>query len=648
MKIKSLDMINFGKFTNYHIDFEPEFNLIYGLNESGKSTVHSFISFMLFGVNKQNTKRKTKIKDYLRYKPLNKNEYNGRLIFEKDGAIYEIYRDFLNDTYYVSKNGLDISENIKNETSKNNKSIGEIILGFSRNVFLTSSYISQAKDVYFDDFDDVKDLLFKLKTDDEDSCNINDAINNISGELSYIGSENSKTKELYQIKNELSSIDRDISNAEISLENTMDILNRKQDLQRRKIYLETLLKDFQNHYSDAKNYYKEENLTKIAELKKKKAEFSDDSCDIKKEDYERFTKINNELENYEAKKNSGKALKIFAYAFVLLAIIGVLYYFFTNERLGFYAALASVFAFVATILLSKNKEKSKKDINNIEKLLNEKKNILNKYSVKSDLDFTTLYTDSAKSEMRRKYIKSMDDFIKSYDEKNFDDFSDEKVITYLEKKNTQEYEKFKNFSLKTKNDEIKNLELELKELETKLNYNDKVSQRIYELNLRRDSLETRRDELERRKRALKSANEILLALLDEINTSYMPKIIKEANKYLSMFSSNKYNFFLLDDNFKLMLKNNLTQVVYEEENLSRQVLSISYLSLRLAIIDVLSIELPLIFDENLVYFDSERLKLAIKIFALLAKEKQVLLFTSSKDEKSVLSELNLCYNYIQL
>lgn len=648
MKIKSLDMINFGKFTNYHMNFEPEFNLIYGLNESGKSTVHSFISFMLFGVNKQNTKRKTKIKDYLRYKPLNKNEYNGRLIFEKDGAIYEIYRDFLNDTYYVSKNGLDISENIKNETSKNNKSIGEIILGFSRNVFLTSSYISQAKDVYFDDFDDVKDLLFKLKINDEDSYNINDAINNISGELTYIGSENSKTKELYQIKNELNSIDRDISNAEISLENTMDILNKKQNLQRKKIYLETLLKDFQNHYSDAKNYYKEENLTKITELKKKKAEFSYDSCEIKKEDYERFTKINNELETYEAKKNSGKTLRIFVYVFVLLAIIGGIYYILTNERLGIYATLASVIAFLLTILLSKNKENSKIDINNFEKLLNEKKSILNKYSVKTDLDFTTLYTDNAKSDMRKKYINSMDDFIKSYDEKNFDDLSDEKVITYLEKKNTEEYERFKNFSLKAKNDEMKNLELELKEIETKLNYNDKVSKRIYELNLRRDILETRRNELERRKRALKSANEILLALLDEINTSYMPKIIKEANKYLSMFSSNKYNFFLLDDNFKVMLKNNLTQVIYEEENLSRQVLSISYLSLRLAIIDVLSIELPLIFDENLVYFDSERLKLAIKILALLAKEKQVLLFTSSKDEKSVLSELNLCYNYIQL
>ncbi len=91
MKIKRVDLINFGKFNNYHLDFDDSFNLIYGLNESGKSTMHAFISFMLFGVNKANTKRKTKIKDYLRYKPINKNEYSGRMIFEKDGFTYEIY-----------------------------------------------------------------------------------------------------------------------------------------------------------------------------------------------------------------------------------------------------------------------------------------------------------------------------------------------------------------------------------------------------------------------------------------------------------------------------------------------------------------------------------------------------------------------------
>ncbi len=155
-------------------------------------------------------------------------------------------------------------------------------------------------------------------------------------------------------------------------------------------------------------------------------------------------------------------------------------------------------------------------------------------------------------------------------------------------------------------------------------------------------------ELYRRKSALSAASEIISSLINEINTSYMPKIINYANKYLEMFSNDKYNFFLLDESFKIMLKDKKTSLVYEEENLSRQVLSMSYLSLRLALVEALDINLSLIFDENLVFFDEERMRTALKVFAFLAKEKQVLLFTSSKDEKSVLSELNLCYNYIQL
>ncbi len=115
-----------------------------------------------------------------------------------------------------------------------------------------------------------------------------------------------------------------------------------------------------------------------------------------------------------------------------------------------------------------------------------------------------------------------------------------------------------------------------------------------------------------------------------------------------MFSDNKYNFFLLDESFTIMLRDKRTSLVYEEEKLSRQGLSMSYLSLRLALVEVLDIDLALIFDENLAFFDEERMAAALKIFTSLAKEKQVLLFTSSKVEKSVLSELNLCYNYIQL
>lgn len=646
MKIKSIDMINFGKFTNYHLDFESGFNLIYGLNESGKSTIHAFIAFVLFGVNKQNTKRKTKIKDYLKFKPLNKNEYNGKLTFEKDGATYEIYRDFINDTYYVSKNGFDITESIRSEAAKDNKSVGEIILGFTRNVFLTSSYISQSKDIYFDDFDDIKDLLFKLKSNDEDDYNLNDAASNVASELAYIGTDNAKTKELYRIKNEINSLDRDISNIENSAEDTMSILNGKELLQKRKNELENSQKEFKEYNADAKIYYKKENLKKIAELDKKKATFKEDKISINKEDYNKYIDIKSDIESMDTKIKALRKYKIFSYIFLIASVLLGMYFNLTKESVISYILITFAIASFITLLALYKKQRRMSKLT--EEATDTKKKILAKYCINTQTDFEKAYSDIESQEISKKYLSSLDDLIKTYSNEDFENLSDEKVIAYLSKADHNAYERFKNYSNKANNDAINDLDIKLKEIETKLVYNDKLIRRAYELELRRQGLEDRQSELERRRRALKSAHEILIGLINDINTSYMPKIIKEANKYIEMFSASKYKFFLLDDKFQVMLKNNMTEVVYEEDNLSRQVLSMSYLSLRLALIDVLAIDLPLIFDENFAYFDNERLAIAVKTLHDLRDKKQVLLFTSSKDEKSVLSELNLCYNYIQL
>lgn len=646
MKIKSIDMINFGKFTNYHLDFESGFNLIYGLNESGKSTIHAFIAFVLFGVNKQNTKRKTKIKDYLKFKPLNMNEYNGKLTFEKDGTTYEIYRDFINDTYYVSKNGFDITESIRSEASKDNKSVGEIILGFTRNVFLTSSYISQSKDIYFDDFDDIKDLLFKLKSNDEDDYNLNDAANNVVSELAYIGTDNAKTKELYRIKNEIHNLDRDISNIENSAEDTMSILNGKESLQKRKNELENTKKEFKEYCDAAKIYYKKENLKKIAELEQKKAALKEEKLSISENDYKKYIDIKSDIESMDTKIKALRKYKIFLYIFLCASVLLGLYFNLRKESVISYALIAFAIVSLLTALVLHKKQVKMRVC--IDEAIEDKKNLQAKYAIKTDTDFENAYNNIESQEISKKYLSSLDDLIKTYSNEDFENLSDEKVIAYLSKVNYSAYERFKNYSNKANNDAINDLDIKLKEIETKLVYNDKLIRRAYELELRRQGLEDRQSELERRRRALKSAHELLLGLINDINTSYMPKIIKEANKYIAILSSNKYKFFLLDDKFQVMLKNNMTEVVYEEDNLSRQVLSMSYLSLRLALIDVLAIDLPLIFDENFAYFDNERLAIAVKVLHDLKEEKQVLLFTSSKDEKSVLSELNLCYNYIQL
>ena len=58
MKIKKLYLTSFGKFYKKDIELSDGFNLIKGLNEAGKSTIHKFIEGMLFGFYKTGGKNK--------------------------------------------------------------------------------------------------------------------------------------------------------------------------------------------------------------------------------------------------------------------------------------------------------------------------------------------------------------------------------------------------------------------------------------------------------------------------------------------------------------------------------------------------------------------------------------------------------------
>lgn len=53
MKILSLHIDGFGKLNDLDLSFEDGLNVLYGKNEAGKSTLHTFIRGMLFGIERQ-------------------------------------------------------------------------------------------------------------------------------------------------------------------------------------------------------------------------------------------------------------------------------------------------------------------------------------------------------------------------------------------------------------------------------------------------------------------------------------------------------------------------------------------------------------------------------------------------------------------
>ena len=53
MKILSLHIDGFGKLNDRDLSFKDGLNVVYGRNEAGKSTLHTFIRGMLFGIERQ-------------------------------------------------------------------------------------------------------------------------------------------------------------------------------------------------------------------------------------------------------------------------------------------------------------------------------------------------------------------------------------------------------------------------------------------------------------------------------------------------------------------------------------------------------------------------------------------------------------------
>ena len=94
MQINELLLKNFGKFHDRQINLEEGINLIHGENESGKSTIHTFIKGMLFGIERGRG-RAAQNDTFSIYEPWdNPNYYSGTLKFASGGKHFRIERNF--------------------------------------------------------------------------------------------------------------------------------------------------------------------------------------------------------------------------------------------------------------------------------------------------------------------------------------------------------------------------------------------------------------------------------------------------------------------------------------------------------------------------------------------------------------------------
>ncbi len=140
MKINKLQLDGFGKFNNREINFKEGLNIVYGLNESGKSTVQMFILSMLFGAKKD---------FYLKYKPwhIDNKNFGGELEYKLGRDEYKIIREFSEKSKTVIKNKIsdeDITEKFRSSKTAEPR-IMEKQVGINRQCFLKTIFCKQSE-----------------------------------------------------------------------------------------------------------------------------------------------------------------------------------------------------------------------------------------------------------------------------------------------------------------------------------------------------------------------------------------------------------------------------------------------------------------------------------------------------------------------
>lgn len=141
MKIRELYLKNFGKFSDKKVVFQDGVNVIYGENESGKTTIHTFIKSMLFGLERGRG-RAANNDTFRLYEPWrNPNYYAGKLRFECGGKNFCLTRTF--DKY--SKSASLVCEDDGEEFSLEHGDLEMILDGLSAQNYENTIAIGQMK-----------------------------------------------------------------------------------------------------------------------------------------------------------------------------------------------------------------------------------------------------------------------------------------------------------------------------------------------------------------------------------------------------------------------------------------------------------------------------------------------------------------------
>lgn len=639
MIINKLKINEYGKLHNKEIELSNNINIIYGNNESGKSTLFNFIINSLYGISKN--KKGRDISDFDKYLPWGKEEFSGKIEYELDNKEkYEIYRDFKKKNPIIyNKNHEDISKEFNIDKNKGNQFFEEQTK-INENIFLSTFAIMQ-KEVKLEK--DVQNLLIQkisnIISTGKHNTSYKKAIERINKrQTDEIGTSRTRGKPINVISEKLTKIEQEKSELgkEVNIKQEKEESKKSlEEISKHKTYERNILKEIINMKNNQKieqekinikNNIADDNENKINYLEKEKSELEKEEKNL----------LNSKIKN--KKKLLNKKILICLILFILMNIVQFI--FVKNKLINYIFSLTTATILIFYLLSNKIKNKNNKKI-----ILNKKQEIENKInSLENEIKVLKNNKNNIEKEIEKNKLENnlkKKSEIEKIKNKYNDIFSEKEIIEIINYENPEN--EIDEIEKNINNDKIKveTINIELKNIEDKIERYSTIEEE------RRNLLEERKN-IETLERSMQIAKDTLTSAYEEMKNNINPQFVKQLSINISKITNEKYKNIIFNDKDGLIIELENGQYI-SADRLSVGTIEQIYLALRFAILmEITEEKIPVFLDEAFAFYDTDRLKDTLKYFNSEFKDRQIIIFTCTRREKDILESLKINYNYVEL
>ncbi len=630
MEILNLKVNNFGKLSNKEIELKKGINIIYGENESGKSTLLKFIMGMFYGLSKN--KNKKFISDYEKYMPWNGGEFSGKITYKLDNnQKYEVFREF------KKKNPNIFNENLEDISKEFNidKNLGNRFFYDQTKVdeeLFLSTIVSLQEEVKLDEKEQniLVQKMSNLASTGEDNISFQKIMNNLNKrQMEEIGTARSQDRPINTVMKRMEEIENE-------KEYLSDFTNKQYEIEEENQELEVQIKEQENKLELLKNL---KQVQEKKELQKEKLKINEN---VKREYNKKIQKLYEKDKEENAKdklqvihnKNVIKVGVILDVIFFILTIISI--FLIKNDII---TAIFTVLTIISVVYTGYQQYKSKMGIHTKEIKQNvEKANTKNEIEVL--LQATKKLEEESKNtvqliekEYNEEIEKIRNKYIGIIPIKEIDELLSKQALTY----------------------EINVMQNKISENKVKLHTINVDKNNILPKLENLAQLEEEYMVLEEQYNELIKNNDIINLVKDEVQNAYeimrknvTPKFTSNLSKIIEKISSGKYKNVQLDETNGMIIEIENGNYILAK-NLSIGTIDQLYLSLRIgAGMEISEEKLPIILDEAFAYWDQTRLENILKYLNEEFKDRQIILFTCTNREKEALQKLGIEFNRVIL